>query len=107
MKVGIVLGTNEPEVVWNAFRFAIRALTANHAVKIFLMNSGVELEEIHDPKFNIDEQVIQFTQKKGEILACGTCLKSRHKEGTAVCPLHTMDDLLKIVEESDKILTFG
>lgn len=107
MKIGIVLGTNEPEVVWNALRFGIRALAANHIVKVFLMNSGVELEEIQDPGFNVQEMVIQFTQKNGEILACGTCLKSRHKEGTTVCPLHTMDDLVKIVEESDKILTFG
>ena len=107
MKIGIVLGTNEPEVAWNALRFGVRALTANHSVKIFLLNSGVELEEIHDPGFNVKEQVNAFTQKNGEILACGTCLKSRHKEGTAVCPLHTMDDLLKMVEESDKILTFG
>jgi len=107
MKIGIVLGTNEPEVVWNAFRFGVRALTANHTVKVFLMNSGVELEAIQDPRFNVQEQVIQFTKKNGEILACGTCLKSRHKEGTAVCPLNTMDDLLTIVEESDKILSFG
>lgn len=107
MKIGIVLGTSEPEVVWNAFRFGVRALTANHTVKIFLMNSGVELEEIHDPTFNVQDQVLLFTQKNGEILACGTCLKSRHKEGSAVCPLHTIDDLLTLVEESDKILTFG
>jgi len=107
MKIGIIVGTNEPEVVWNAFRFGVRALTANHTVRVFLMNSGVELEEIHDPRFNIEEQVLQFTRKNGDILACGTCLKSHHKEGTAVCPLHTMDDLLTIVEESDKILTFG
>ena len=107
MKIGIVVGTNEPEVAWNALRFGVRALMANHPVKIFLLNSGVELEEIHDNKFNVEEQVILFTQKKGEILACGTCLKSRHKEGSAVCPLHTIDDLLAMVEESDKILTFG
>jgi sulfur relay (sulfurtransferase) complex TusBCD TusD component (DsrE family) len=107
MKTGVVLGTHEPEVVWNAFRFGIRALAANHIVKIFLMNSGVEREGIQDPVFNVQEQVIQFTRKNGEILACGTCLKSRHKEGTAVCTLHTMDDLVKIVEKSDKILTFG
>jgi len=107
MKIGIVLGTNEPEVVWNAFRFSVRALTANHTVKVFLLSSGVELEEIHDSRFNVEEQVNAFTRKNGEILACGTCLKSRHKEGSAVCPLHTIDDLLTMVEESDKILTFG
>jgi sulfur relay (sulfurtransferase) complex TusBCD TusD component (DsrE family) len=107
MKIGIVLGTNEPEVAWNALRFGVRALMANHTVKIFLLSSGVELEEIHDPKFNVEELIIAFTGKKGAILACGTCLKSRHKEGSAVCPLHTLDDLLTLVEESDRILTFG
>ncbi|MBS3136666.1 DsrE family protein [Candidatus Woesearchaeota archaeon] len=46
-------------------------------------------------------------QNQGQILACGTCLKSRHKGGSNVCPISTMQDLLKIVEESDKLLTFG
>jgi sulfur relay (sulfurtransferase) complex TusBCD TusD component (DsrE family) len=107
MKIGIVLATNEPEVAWNALRFGVRTLLANHTVKIFLLGSWVELEDIHDNKFNVQEQVGSFMQKKGEILACDTCLKSRHKEGSAVCPLHTIDDLLAMVEESDKILTFG
>lgn len=42
MKIGIVLSTNDPEEVWNAFRFANMALKANHAVKVFLVNEGVE-----------------------------------------------------------------
>jgi uncharacterized protein involved in oxidation of intracellular sulfur len=46
-------------------------------------------------------------ENKGEILACGTCLKARQKEETAACPISTMKDLLKLTEESDKILTFG
>ena len=48
MKIGIVIGTNEPEVVGNAFRFGVTALKANHEVRIFLMNKGVEIEEIID-----------------------------------------------------------
>jgi hypothetical protein len=55
MKIGVVLGTHDPEIVWNAFRFGVKALTANHTVKVFLMNSGVEPEEIHDKKFNVEE----------------------------------------------------
>ena len=107
MKIGIVIGTNEPEVVWNAFRFGVTSLKANHEVKIFLMNKGVEIEEINDEKYNVKEQTELFMQNKGQILACGTCLKSRHKEGSNVCPISTMQDLLKLVEESHKVLTFG
>ena len=59
MKLGIVIGTNEAEVVWNAFRFE------------------------------------------------NTSLKARHKEGSNACPISTMKDLLKLIEESDKILTLG
>ena len=107
MKIGIVIGTNEPEIVWNAFRFGVTSLKANHEVRIFLMNKGVEIEEINDEKHNVKEQTDLFMQNKGQILACGTCLKSRHKGGSNVCPISTMQDLLKMVEESEKLLTFG
>jgi len=107
MKIGIVISTNEPEIVWNAFRFGNTSLKANHKVNVFLINKGVEIEDIHDEKYNLKEQVATFIKTKGQILACGTCLKSREKEGSNVCPISTMKDLLKLVEESDKILTFG
>ncbi len=107
MKFGIVISTNEPECVWNAFRFGVMSLKANHGVKVFLINKGVEIEGIKDEKYNIKEQTDLFIENKGQILACGTCLKSRQKEGTNVCPISTMKDLLQLVEESDKVLTFG
>jgi len=44
---------------------------------------------------------------KGEIYACGSCLKIRGKEESGVCPISTMTDLLKMVESSDKVLVFG
>ncbi len=107
MKIGIVISTNEAEVVWNAFRFGVTSLKANHMVKVFLLNKGVEIEDIKDDKYNVKEQVEAFMQNKGQLLACGTCLKSRHKDGNSICPISTMQDLLKIVEESERILTFG
>lgn len=107
LKVGIILSTIEAEKVWNAFRFGNTALKSEHDVKVFLMNEGVEVEEIQSEKYNVQEQMQVFAQNKGKILACGTCLKSRQKEGTDICPISTMQDLLKMVEESDKILTFG
>ena len=106
MKLGIVVETNEAETVWNAFRFSVTALKAAHEVKVFLINKGVEIEEIKNEKYNVKEQLDSFIANKGQILACGTCLKSRSKEGTAVCPISSMKDLLKLVEESDKVLTF-
>ncbi|MFH0969948.1 MAG: DsrE family protein [Candidatus Diapherotrites archaeon] len=107
MKMGIVLGTKEPEKAWNAFRFAVTALKANHAVSVFLINEGVEAEDIRDEKYDVKGQITAFVENKGKILACGTCLKSRQKQGSNICPISTMQDLLKLVEESDKILTFG
>src|SRR3989339_432337 len=107
MKIGIVIGTNEPEVVWNALRFGSVSLKANHEVKIFLINKGVEIEDIKNEKYNVKEQMDLFIDSGGKILACGTCLKSRDKESSNVCPISTMKDLLKLIEESDKILTFG
>jgi len=44
---------------------------------------------------------------KGCILACGSYLKIRQKRGSNLCPISIMEDLMKLVENSDKILTFG
>lgn len=107
MKIGIVIGTSEAEVVWNAFRFGVTSLKSNHEVKVFLINKGVEIQDIKDEKYNVKEQADLFIENKGQILACGTCLKNRQMKGSAICPISTMKDLLKLVEDSDKILTFG
>ena len=107
MKIGIILSTNDPETVWNAFRFGVTSLKANHRVKIFLMNKGVETEDIKNGKYDVQEQINEFIKNKGQILACGTCLEARKKQGSELCPVSTMKDLLKLVEDSDRILTFG
>ena len=44
MNIGIILNTNDPETSWNCFRFGNEALAKNHAVKIFLLGKGVEVE---------------------------------------------------------------
>ncbi|MBU0531978.1 DsrE family protein [Candidatus Micrarchaeota archaeon] len=107
MKIGIVISTNEPEIVWNAFRFGVTSLKAGHEAKVFLINKGVEVGEIKNEKYDVKKQTDSFIENKGEILACGTCLRSRQKEGSNVCPISTMKDLLELVEESDRVLTFG
>jgi len=108
MKLGIILQSNKQEQVWNVFRLGITALKASHQVEIFLLSEGSELESIPDTEnFDISVKVKEFKELKGEIYACGTCLKMRGKEESGVCPVSTMSDLLKLVETSDKVLTFG
>jgi len=107
MKLGIILNSSDPETVWNAFRLGIEALENKHPVKIFLLGKGVECENIQDKKFDVQRMVNAFKKRNGEILACGTCLELRQKKESKICPISTMKDLLKLVEESDRILTFG
>jgi len=106
MKIGIIISQKDPETVWNAFRFGNFSLNKQHNVKVFLIGKGVEYEQINDKNFNVKEQVKKFLNSGGQIFACGACLKSRHKESSPVCPLSTMQDLMNIVEESDKIVSF-
>jgi uncharacterized protein involved in oxidation of intracellular sulfur len=106
MKIGMVIYSNDPETVWNAFRFGSFSLKQGRSVKVFLTGGGVEAEELDTQKYNVTEMMKAFVDAGGEIFTCGTCLKLRSKEGTALCPLSNMKTMLDIVEESDKVLTF-
>jgi uncharacterized protein involved in oxidation of intracellular sulfur len=108
MKLGIILQSNNPEHIWNAFRLAITALKAGNQAEVFLMSEGSELDAIPDTdNFDISAKVKEFKDLGGELYACGTCLKMRGKEESGICPISTMTDLLKMIESSDKVLTFG
>jgi uncharacterized protein involved in oxidation of intracellular sulfur len=105
MKIGIIISTTGPEKVWNALRFANTAILEKHHVKIFLLGEGVEIENIKSEKFNVGNQLDKLKQLGGTMIACGTCITSRDMQFEA-CPISTMKDMLKLVEESDKVLTF-
>ena len=106
MKIGIILNSSDPETAWNAFRFGVEALDKKHDVKLFLLGKGVECN-IQNKKFNVRRMIGAFKKRGGVLLACGTCLKIRGKEKSGVCPVSTMDNMLSLVAESDKVLTFG
>ena len=106
MKLGIILNSNDPETAWNALRLGNTALGAGHEVSVFLMGSGVEAEEIKSERFNVAEVLGRFVKDKGNLLACGTCLKVRHQE-SGVCPVSTMPQLVQLIADSDKVVTFG
>ena len=106
MKLGLVIYSNDPETVWNAFRLGLFSLKNKDEVKVFLLAKGVEAETLDSDQFNVTKEMSEFITSGGEILACGTCLKIRKAEASEICPLSTMADLYEIILESDKVLTF-
>lgn len=106
MKIGIILETKELEKAWNAFRFAVTAKKQGHETKVFLMGEAVECEGLTHEKYNVDVQLNNFVNVGGEILACGTCLKSRQLDSTEACPISTMIDCVNLVVWADKTVTF-
>ena len=105
MKLCIVIYSNDPETVWNAFRFGNFALKERDEVKVFLLAKGVECESLDTDQFTVTSQMRSFVDDGGKIFACGTCLKIRQSNGSELCPVSTMKDLYQIVKESDKIIT--
>jgi len=106
MKLGIVIYSTDAETVWNGFRLGVFALKQGDQVKVFLMAKGVECEKLDTEQFKVTEQMQALVDSNGEILACGTCLKLRHSEGSELCPLSTMKDLYDLIKESDKVVSF-
>ena len=106
MKLGIVIYSNDPETVWNAFRVGVFSLNKSDTVKIFLLGKGVESESLDTDEFRVTEEMSLFVESGGEILACGTCLTVRQSEGSEMCPISTMEDLYQVISEADKVVSF-
>lgn len=106
MKLGIIIYSNDPETVWNAFRLGVFSLKQEDAVSIFLLGKGVESESLDSDRFDVIGQIRSFSETGGSILACGTCLKIRQSKGSDICPVSTMQDLHTLILDSDKVLTF-
>lgn len=102
-----MVSTNEPELVWNAFRYGVKATENGHSVKVFLLGRGVESEDIVDSKFDVKKMMKEMVDKGGTIMTCGTCLKIRKKASTEMCPISTMQDMVNLTVDSDRVLTFG
>ena len=81
MKLGIVVYSNDPETVFNAFRLGVFSLGKGDSVRVFLLAKGVESEALDDNQFKVSEQMQSFVDANGEMFACGTCLKIRKSTG--------------------------
>ncbi len=106
MKLGIVVYSNDPETVWNAFRLANFSLQFGDQVKMFMIGKGVEFESIGNSRFNLSEQIEHYLADKGPIYVCGTCLEMRKMEPSGLYQVATLKDLREIIAESDKIISF-
>jgi uncharacterized protein involved in oxidation of intracellular sulfur len=107
LKYLLIINTTETETVWNALRFGSAALSRSHDVNVFLLGPAVEIEKIGDERFDVHKLLLRFDELGGGALSCGTCLRIREMDAAAVCPISTMDDLVRLTEESDRVLTFG
>lgn len=106
MQYLLIVNSSETETVWNAFRFGSTALSRGHAVNAFLLGPAVEIEQLGDERFDVQKLLLRFDELGGVALSCGTCLRTRKMDAAAVCPMSTMDDLVRLTEEADRVLTF-
>jgi len=106
VKLGIVIYSNDPETIWNAFRLGVFSRKQGDTVAAFLLGKGVESESQDNGKFDVIGQMRSFSEAGGSIMACGTCLKLRQSEGSDLCPISTMQDLHALIRGSDKVLSF-
>ena len=118
MKVLLVLNRQPydgTDVTWNALRLARKLLENGAEVRIFLMNDAVDLarEETVKPE-NYDNDLVamlkELIRDGVPVKVCGTCMArcgifkgKPYFEGTEKA---TMNDLVKWILESDRVLTF-
>lgn len=111
MKYAMVIYSNDPETIWNAFRLANTLLGYDDEVNVFLLGKGVECMTTTSIKFNIKEQIDVFKEHGGKMVGCGICCDRREDEMPYIkqdldCEMGSMQDLYTIINESDKVLTF-
>ena len=111
MKLTVVIYSNDPETVWNAWRFANSALGYDDDVTVFLLGKGVECTNLSSVKYDIPEQMDIFNDYGGKMIGCGLCCENRQDTMPFLreelgCELGSMQQLYALVKESDKVMTF-
>jgi uncharacterized protein involved in oxidation of intracellular sulfur len=111
MKYAIIIYSNEPETVWNAFRLANTMLGYDNRVSVFLLGKGVEAIMVSTLKYDIQEQIEIYREHGGEMIGCGLCCESRKDEMPSLreglqCEMGSMQQLYGLMAEADKVLTF-
>ena len=111
MKFAIVIYSNDPETVWNAFRFANTSLTYNNQVNVFLLGKGVEASMVATLQYDVHEQMEVFREHGGTLVGCGVCCETRRNEMPTLeeslhCEMGSMQQLYSWIADADKVITF-
>ena len=111
MQIVCIIYSNDPETVWNAFRFANLSLAYDNQVEAFLLGKGVETSSISTLQFDVQEQLDLFRENGGTLIGCGVCCESRKDQMPFLkeqlsCEMGSMQSLYSLVAEADKVLTF-
>lgn len=69
MKIAMMICSNIPEVLWNAFRLGNMMLEGMEDVTIFLNGPSVEYEKFNSENFPLNELSKIFTLSEGVLLA--------------------------------------
>jgi hypothetical protein len=68
MKLGIIISNKDPEIMWNAIRFANLSLNNNDEVSLFFNAHAVAYHEVDSPQYKLEELVKTFVLSGGVLL---------------------------------------
>ena len=68
MNLGLVLSSNDPDILWNAVRFANFSLEKGEEVTIFLNAHAVEYHKVDSPQYKLEELFKIFALSEGCLL---------------------------------------
>jgi len=65
MKLGIICSTKDPEILWNAFRFANLCLEKMDDVFLFLNAGAVQYQDVDAPQYKLGDLLKTFALSDG------------------------------------------
>jgi len=68
MHLGMILSSSDPDILWNALRFANFSLEQGEDVTILLNSHAVAYHEVDSPKYKLEELFKTFALSEGRIL---------------------------------------
>jgi uncharacterized protein involved in oxidation of intracellular sulfur len=108
MKLGIIIYSNDPETVWNTFRFALKAREEGESVTVFLTGRGVEADTgiLDSGNFDVGDMKRRYLEADGKLLCCGTCSVTLRGKAPVEASKGGLKDMLDLIRDSDRVLTF-
>jgi uncharacterized protein involved in oxidation of intracellular sulfur len=68
MNLGIIISNKDPEIMWNAIRFANLCLNNHDEVSLFLNAHAVAYHEVDSPQYKLEELLKTFALSDGVLL---------------------------------------